>query len=87
MKLYRNPKSAPVGLSSVQMSDQAYRDANGLILMCMYCHRARRNLPDSDQWEWVEAYATATPTRTSHGICKNCLNAALSGAEHIKARG
>lgn len=65
-----------------ESSDQLYRDANGLIMICMYCHRTRRNL--SDQWDWVEAYASGMAARASHGICKACLVAALEGEIHIR---
>ena len=74
--------SAPgrrTNVSAGPIFDRPYRDANGLLLMCMYCHRTRRNLPNTDQWDWVEAYAADTPERTSHGICKDCLDAALQG--------
>ncbi len=65
----------------VRASDQLYRDADGLLMICMYCHRTRRNL--SDEWDWVEAYATAVPARASHGICKACFEAALEAEIHI----
>lgn len=61
------------------VGEKPYRDANGLIVMCMYCHRTRRVTPESDQWDLVEAYAITPPVRVSHGICKACLNAALLG--------
>jgi hypothetical protein len=60
-------------VSVTHILDQPYRDANGLIVMCMYCHCTRRVLPDLDQWDWVEEYAVTTPASTSHGICAACL--------------
>jgi hypothetical protein len=59
--------------------ERTYRDASGLILMCMYCRRTRR-VGASDQWDWVEAYALQMPARVTHGICKKCLKAALTRA-------
>lgn len=61
--------------SPPQRSDQLYRDANGLITICMWCHRTRRNPEETNQWDWVEAYATTAPVRASHGICERCLEA------------
>jgi|SRR5579859_1037959 len=54
-------------------SEQTYRDANGLILMCMYCRRTQRPSHESDQWDWVRAFAERKPARVTHGICKTCL--------------
>lgn len=68
------------GASTAKPFDQLYRDANGLITMCMYCRRTRRCLPSPDRWDYVEAYATLAPARTSHGICKACL-------ESVETRG
>jgi hypothetical protein len=66
-------------VSMAKPFDQMYRDANGLITMCMYCRRTRRNLPSHDHWDFVEAYATSAPLRTSHGICKACLECVEQG--------
>ncbi len=60
--------------------DRLYRDANGLITMCMYCRRTRRNLPSPDKWDFVELYAASAPARTSHGICKTCLKRVEQGS-------
>lgn len=65
--------------STAQPVERTYRDARGLILMCMYCQRTRR-IGTSDQWDWVETYAVQMPARVTHGICKQCLRAALSAA-------
>lgn len=62
--------------STAQPLERTYRDASGLILMCMYCRRTRR-AGTSDQWDWVEAYAVQAPARVTHGICKQCLRSAL----------
>jgi hypothetical protein len=59
--------------------DEMYRDANGLVTMCMYCRRTRRSLPSHDHWDFVEAYAIAAPARTSHGICRACLESVEQG--------
>ena len=59
--------------------DSKYRDANGLITMCMYCRRTRRSLPSHDRWDFVDAYARSAPARTSHGICKACLERVEQG--------
>ena len=74
---YTSPQSsiAPSCLSL----DLVYRDANGLIIICMYCHRT--HVPDSNQWDWVEAYAATPPVRASHGLCKACLDAETSKQE------
>ena len=67
-------------VSPVEPFDRLYRDANGLITMCMYCRRTRRNLPSPDQWDFVEAFAVSAPSRTTHGICKACLNRVEAGS-------
>lgn len=61
-------------------SEQTYRDAHGLILMCMYCRRTQRPDRESDRWDWVRAFAEGKPARVTHGICKTCLELKLPKA-------
>jgi hypothetical protein len=49
-----------------------YRDGAGLITQCSHCRRVRRAI-GAPTWDWVRAYVTATPTRTSHGLCRPCV--------------
>lgn len=65
---------------AAQPSEQTYRDANGLILMCMYCLRTQRPSHESDRWDWVRAFAQRRPARVTHGICKKCLEVVLPKA-------
>lgn len=57
--------------------EETYRNAHGLILMCMYCRRTQRAGVSTDQWDWVEDYAAQMPARVTHGLCKQCLEAAV----------
>lgn len=59
--------------STARSLERLYRDANGLILMCMYCQWTRRAGSVPEQWDWVETYAVQMPVRVTHGICKRCL--------------
>jgi len=77
-----HPRPAPYRRRSwgAQPSEETYRDADGLILMCMYCRRTRRSGDPTDRWDWVEAYAVQMPPRTTHGLCRSCLEAVLPKA-------
>ncbi len=69
-----------LGRSTEEKPHRAYRDANGLILMCMYCRRTRRANSTSEQWDWVEAYVLQMPSNVTHGICKSCMKTELANA-------
>lgn len=62
---------------AAQAIERTYRDASGLILMCMYCNRTRRS-GTSDRWDWVEPYTVQMPAGVTHGICQQCLRTALA---------
>jgi hypothetical protein len=51
--------------------ERAYRNEDGLIVQCSNCRRVRRR--DTAVWDWVRAWARASPPHTSHGICKPCI--------------
>ena len=52
---------------------------NGLLPICAYCKAIR---DDSDYWHRVEEYVTEhADVQFSHGICPNCLDAAMKQAE------
>jgi hypothetical protein len=50
-----------------------YRDANGVIGMCMHCRRTRRS-DDPDVWDWVPDFLSAPPDNISHGLCSMCFS-------------
>ena len=72
----------PHGLGAGPPSEAAYRQADGLIVMCSHCRRTRRTEAVGrdavgrdaiEQWDWVAEYVAEMPPRTSHGLCKVCL--------------
>jgi CheY-like chemotaxis protein len=55
-----------------------------LLPICMYCKKVR---DDSDYWQEIEDYIHhETGTDFSHGICPECMPAALSGEIEMGAR-
>lgn len=58
--------------------EERYRTADGLIVICGNCRRARRNLPGVEHWDWVPEFVRHLPDRVSHGLCAPCL-------EHYRA--
>lgn len=52
--------------------DYPYRDAFGLVVMCMHYHRTRRPAPE-ERWEIVPAFTKKRPSKVSDGICPECL--------------
>jgi len=54
------------------------RQLQGLLPICMYCHKIRDE--DSESWESVERYVAArTGSSFSHGICPDCMKVAEKG--------
>jgi len=47
---------------------EAYRDADGLVHVCMHCRRTQRL--DHSGWDWVPSAVEAR--RASHGLCQPC---------------
>jgi len=54
-------------------SEEHYRDAHGVIVMCMHCRRTRLNPPDDHIWKLVQQHVDKRPNNVSDGICDECL--------------
>src|SRR5947209_1524243 len=52
--------------------EKAYRNRQGLILMCCGCRRTRRGAPGEESWEWVPNFIERLPSCVSDGICPAC---------------
>jgi hypothetical protein len=53
-----------------------YRDADGMIVQCANCRRARRFAATTDRpatWDWVPEWVAHVPRATSHGLCLSCF--------------
>lgn len=53
-------------------NEEQYRDASGLIYMCVDCRRTRWVSPDGERWVLIEAFVAQPPSRVSHGLCPEC---------------
>jgi hypothetical protein len=55
-------------------SANEYRDAFGMIVMCMHCHRTRRSarVASGEEWEQVQAFMDQRPEKVSDGLCPQC---------------
>jgi hypothetical protein len=51
-----------------------YRDAFGIIVICMHCRKTRRNASKGQTWELVEAFTGNRPKNVSDGLCPECLD-------------
>jgi len=63
----------PHTVPSSQADEAAYRDRNGLIVMCGNCRRTRRADLDIETWEWVSEHVAHQPRMVSHSVCGLCL--------------
>jgi hypothetical protein len=59
--------------SAMPYSEADYRDAHGVIVMCMHCRRTRRETPEGEVWERVDEHLSKRPRNVSDGICHECL--------------
>ena len=60
--------------SSVDLSTQdrhRYQDADGLITMCVSCHRMQR--PGTEEWDRVPQWEASPPAEITGGICVACF--------------
>lgn len=48
-----------------------YTNPEGFVLQCSNCRKVRR--VDSNTWDWVPRFVTATSPAVSHGVCDVCL--------------
>lgn len=55
-----------------RLNEEDYRDAAGLIHMCMECRRTRWNFPDGEKWVLIEEFIAKPPSRITHGLCPEC---------------
>ncbi len=53
-----------------QDGEHPYRNASGVIVMCMHC---RRTLRGEDQWVLVPEFLSERPENVIDGLCGDCL--------------
>ena len=61
--------------TSCGLSETAYRQSNGLIIMCSSCRRTRRSVSGTNIWDWVPAFLALPPADKrdiTYGICPAC---------------
>jgi sigma-B regulation protein RsbU (phosphoserine phosphatase) len=64
---------------TLQQTIDNVKQLKGLLPMCSYCKRIRK---DQDYWQQVEAYVSEhSEAEFSHGICPSCLEHAQSEFE------
>ena len=51
--------------------EHSYRDADGLITMCVSCHRMQR--PGTDAWDSVPQWEASLPAEVTGGLCVACF--------------
>lgn len=49
-----------------------YAAADGFVRQCASCRRVK-NVREPNRWDWVPAWVTSPPTRTSHTFCDVCF--------------
>jgi hypothetical protein len=54
--------------------EEDYRNALGMIVMCMYCRKTQCNSPGGQQWVLVKEFLGKPPDGVSHGLCPECLD-------------
>ncbi|QDU64218.1 hypothetical protein Pan216_51070 [Planctomycetes bacterium Pan216] len=52
--------------------EQTFRDRDGFIIQCSYCRRVRK-ADGEPSWHWVPEWVATSPSKTSHGLCRDCL--------------
>jgi len=58
-------------VAELEEAQEHIRTLQGIIPVCMYCHKVRT---DDESWQRLEQYvAEHTDARFSHGICPDCL--------------
>jgi hypothetical protein len=58
-------------IQSLEQAMAHIKTLQGIIPLCMYCHKIRN---DQESWERIESYLTEhTDAKFSHGICPECL--------------
>jgi DNA-binding response OmpR family regulator len=66
-------------IGTLQQTIDNVKQLKGLLPMCSYCKRIRK---DQDYWQQVEAYVSEhSEAEFSHGICPSCLEHAQSEFE------
>jgi phosphoserine phosphatase RsbU/P len=66
-------------LAELEAALAKVKELRGLLPICAYCKRIRR---DADYWEQLENYISAhTDARFSHGICPPCFTAVMADLE------
>ena len=51
--------------------ERRYRDADGLITMCVSCHRMQQ--PGTDNWDAVPEWEASLPDEVTGGLCVPCF--------------
>ncbi|HKJ08624.1 MAG TPA: hypothetical protein VKA76_06020 [Gammaproteobacteria bacterium] len=67
---YPQDTDARVGF---EPDENPYRDSRGFVTQCAHCRRTQR-AADPKQWDWVPAWVTQLPARTSHFLCPLCFD-------------
>lgn len=51
--------------------ERRYRDADGLITMCVACHRMQR--PGTEEWDRIPQWESSPPSEVTGGLCVSCF--------------
>ena len=62
-------------------SELNFRNAFGLIVMCMYCQRTQSYSVSPPHWQRIEEFVSNPPRRVSHGLCPECLDKYSPGSK------
>lgn len=66
-------------LAELEAALAKVKELRGLLPICAYCKRIRR---DADYWEQLESYISAhTGAKFSHGICPPCFSTVMADLE------
>ena len=57
--------------TSAPPDERGYRDADGLITMCIGCHRMQQ--PDTDNWDVIPQWEASPPDQVTGGLCVPCF--------------
>ena len=57
--------------TSAPPDERGYRDADGLITMCIGCHRMQQ--PGTDNWDAIPRWEASPPDQVTGGLCVPCF--------------
>jgi len=64
-------ETRPHTMTPEDPDEARFRDAHGMVTMCVHCRRVKRPSVD-DGWSWVPVWVRQAPRQTSHGLCIEC---------------